>query len=429
MRKPDENFLQICRNGLVWRVHADDAPRLREKIIPSLSQTDQPSGLVLLKETDSRLILKGKPDDVQGSFIVKIFKRHPIKDGVKNLFRSPRGLKEWRVGLTLLRKAIPAPFPIAAGVPRKFSFSRRDYFISQEVVGAQSLADWMEKELFQGSIPFPEKRVIIRTLAAFVRTLHDRGVYSTDLHQGNILIKAAKGKTPRFYLTDFHAIRFPKRLSLRKRVNNLVQLNSFRISMADRLRFLRYYFQEQEGKGISTKNAAREIGAASDKHWKHLWSKRKRRCLRPGRRFEHFAIGKWKGMMGKDRASEELQQLVKNAAFDLAGFRSRNIKEGSRTVIKEVALPNGKESEHLVVKYYNTINILSKLKALFRMSRAERAWIHSHQLVMRGIPTPAPVAFGEKRPWGIRQESIFLTEKIPAAKGSDIFLKKHRHFT
>jgi len=424
LRQPDENLQQFCQDGHVWRVHADDVSRLRERIIPSLFQADQSLGLVLIKETDSRLILKGEPDDVHGSFIVKVFKHHPVKDGVKSLFRSPRSLKEWRVGLTLLKKAIPAPVPIAAGVPQKISFSGRDYFISQEVVGAQSVADWVENELLQGSVPFPEKRVIIRALAVFVRTMHDRGVYSSDLHQGNILIRAPRGQTPRFYLTDFHAIRFRTELRHRERVKNLVQLNSFRVSMADRLRFLKDYYQAEEHKGISIKNAAREIGAASDKHWKHLWNRRKRKCLRPGRRFEHFAVGQWSGMTTRERISEELQQLIKNAAFDLSGFRSRNIKEGSRTVINEVALPKGEELEHLVIKSYNTGGVLSRLKALLRMSRAERAWIHAHQLVMRGIPTPAPVAFGQKGPWGIRQVSIFLTVKIPTAQGSDIFLKE-----
>ena len=129
-------------------------------------------------------------------------------------------------------------------------------------------------------------------------------------------------------------------------------------------------------------------------------------------------------MVRRDRVSEELRRLVENATSNLSGFRSRNIKEGSRTVIKEVALAKGKESEYLLVKFYNTISILSKLNALFRMSRAKRAWIHSHQLVMRGISTPAPVAFGETMLRGIRQESFFLTEKIPAAKGSDVFLKE-----
>jgi len=424
VRRPDEDFQQFFQNGLVWRVQAGNLPRLREKIIPSLSQADQPSGFVLLKETDRRLILKSNPEDEQTAFIVKIFKRHPVKDGVKNLFRSPRSLKEWRVGLALMRKAIQAPIPIAAGVPQKFRFSGRDYFISEEIVGAQSLADWVEKQLFQRSMHFAEKRVLIRTLAAFVRTVHDSGVYSTDLHQGNILIEAGEGATPRFYLMDFHAIRFRNRLSFREKIHNLVQLNSFRFSTADRLRFLKHYCQKETSQDILTRDMAREIGVASERHWKELWRKRKGRALREGKGIERFEIGQWSGMIRKGWNSKEFQQVVKMDAFAASRFSGKKIKEGSRTIITELALTDLQEAESLVVKYYNAISIVSKLETVVRMSRARRAWIHAHQLVMRGIPTPTPIAFGEKKHWGIRQESMFLTKRIPEAQGSDVFLKE-----
>ena len=47
-----------------------------------------------------------------------------------------------------------------------------------------------------------------------------------------------------------------------------------------------------------------------------------------------------------------------------------------------------------------------------------------HNLIMRGIPTLVPVAFGERKRWGILRDCFFVFKKTLEATSGAIFLKK-----
>jgi hypothetical protein len=100
---------------------------------------------------------------------------------------------------------------------------------------------------------------------------------------------------------------------------------------------------------------------------------------------------------------------------------SEGSNESMRAVVKEVSYHDQGTSIALIVRYYKTLNLFRKMKALVRPSQARQAWITGHNLLMRGIPTLLPVAFGEKRCGGIIQESFLITEKAFGAKRSDMF--------
>ena len=424
MPKVDKNFQKVAQGDLSWWIFPQDLKRLKKEITPSRFQVENSPDLHVLKETDTRLVLRGHLGDSKEPFIIKVFNRPRFLDKLKSLFRTPRSHKEWRIGLDLVERDIPTPPLIASGVSRKSGFLRKDYLISREITGAKPLSDWVAENLIQKSTPLSEKRVVIQSLAFFVRKIHDKGVYSSDLHQGNILVQTGKKQLPLFYLIDLHSIRIKRRLTGQERIKNLVQLNDFTISMPDRLRFLKFYFQDEGLNPTSVRKWSRKIGSASFAHWRHLWKKRKRKCLRASKGIEVLSIGPWRGMIRKGYFSEDFAQLLERVAFDFRKSGNKKIKEGSRTLVKEIVGINQKNPEDLILKYYKTPKFLSKMKAVFRTSRARGAWINAHNLLMRGIPTPTPVAFGEKKRWGIVQESFFITEKIPGTTGGDIFLKE-----
>ncbi|MBW1678596.1 MAG: hypothetical protein JRJ08_00380 [Deltaproteobacteria bacterium] len=237
------------------------------------------------------------------------------------------------------------------------------------------------------------------------------------------MIRTEKNKPPVFYLIDLHSIRIKREVTIHNRINNLVQLNNFRISMVDRLRFVKAYLQEGGLKGVSTEDLIRKIASVSSTHWHHLWRKRKRKCLRPRKEVEGWKVDSWTGMVRKAYGSS-LSQVFERMDVNFQGTGSKNIKKTSRSSVKEIVLSPERKSQSLIVKEYKSINLLSRLKAVFRISKARRAWINAHNLLMRGISTPVPVAFGEKKRWGIIRESFFITEKIPEAEASDFYLKE-----
>ena len=93
-----------------------------------------------------------------------------------------------------------------------------------------------------------EKRALIGHVAAFLRTMHSRGVFHGDLHAGNLLI-AESGPM----LVDLDSMRTIARRG-QLTMKNLVRLNrdfleTSGISRTDRFRFLSTYLQHDADRG------------------------------------------------------------------------------------------------------------------------------------------------------------------------------------
>jgi tRNA A-37 threonylcarbamoyl transferase component Bud32 len=63
----------------------------------------------------------------------------------------------------------------------------------------------------------------------------------------------------------------------------------------------------------------------------------------------------------------------------------------------------------IFIKRYNYQSALYALKYLFRSSRGKRTWKASHALLARGVPTPEPIAYAERRRARMLRESFFVT--------------------
>ncbi len=87
----------------------------------------------------------------------------------------------------------------------------------------------------------------------------------------------------------------------------------------------------------------------------------------------------------------------------------------SRNRVGVVPLPttNGGR-RNIFVKEYRQVGV-DKLKSLFIPSKARRAWLGAVGLVERGIPTPLPVAYLERRKKGFVAENCFLSEEVSDA--------------
>ncbi|HPD61559.1 MAG TPA: lipopolysaccharide kinase InaA family protein [Thermodesulfobacteriota bacterium] len=370
----------------------------------------------LKEETNTRLILKGRWDNSSEPLVIKIFKRPYFFDQVKYLFRPPRSRKEWQIAQKLSAMGIATPLPVAYVALRSWRFLRKDIIVFREISDGEPLIHWTESNIIKKAIPFTERKEVIRTLGHFVRRIHDQGIFSKDFHQGNILVKTEPAKPPLFYLVDLHSIQIKKEITRRERIKMLAQFNNFRIPIADRLRFLNAYLQGEEQEEILKKALVKEIGLASFKHWQRLWQKRKKRALRPGKGLKAFEVGPWKGMIRKEE-----KYYLKNI-FPLLYRRSANMKV-TDDVVEEVSLQQEKAND-LVIRYYCRNSLLSSLRSFFQISPAKKTWITMHNLIMRGIPTLVPVAFGERKRWGILRDCFFVFKKTLEATSGAIFLKK-----
>lgn len=86
----------------------------------------------------------------------------------------------------------------------------------------------------------------------------------------------------------------------------------------------------------------------------------------------------------------------------------------NRVGIAKLPLKNGKSVE-VVIKEFHSRG-LQKLKTLFLSSKALKSWQGAVALVGRGIETPFPIAYLEKRKKGFLEQSFFLSERISDIK-------------
>jgi tRNA A-37 threonylcarbamoyl transferase component Bud32 len=414
MKKTEENFLKIKHEGTCWQINLQGLPGFKTEDALSYLGNANLSEDLLLKKTNTRLIVKSKLGDTRYPLIIKVFKRPHLSDQLKYLVRCSRSRKEWKIGRALSQRNISTPTLVACGVSRRFGLLKKDVVITYEVPAAEPLIQWVEKNIIQKPLVLRERNDMITALGHFVRKVHDQGIFSKDFHQGNILIKTEPGTPTLFYLIDLHSMWIKKEITRRDRIKMLAQFNNFRIPIADRLRFLNAYFQGEEQEKILKKALAQEIGLASLIHWQQLWQKRKKRSLRPGKGLETFAVDAWNGMIRKEYYFKKFFQVL----LDKLGT---NMK-GAGSVVKEVFLQE--KAKGLIIRYYNQTGFFSTLRSFFQISPAKRTWFTMHNLIMRGIPTLVPVAFGERKRWGILRDCFLAFEKIPAATSGAIFLKE-----
>jgi serine/threonine protein kinase len=89
-----------------------------------------------------------------------------------------------------------------------------------------------------------DKREFIRLGARALREFHSKKIYHKDLSPKNLLVNTMPNGKLRFYCVDSDSVQFPLRLSLRRRIKNLAQLNGVPtcITTTDKIRFYKEYF-------------------------------------------------------------------------------------------------------------------------------------------------------------------------------------------
>ncbi len=157
-------------------------------------------------------------------------------------FRSLRGA-------AILDKALvrTAP-PVAAVENRVNGILTKSFFISEEIAGAKTVdLYWLENlSAFAVKGRLHHRGEFIRSLASLFHSLHERGIYHNDLKDANILVVSqAMDASLGFYLLDFDGVKIYNRLTERRRIKNLVQLNRTLgryFGRSDKLRFVKNYF-------------------------------------------------------------------------------------------------------------------------------------------------------------------------------------------
>jgi tRNA A-37 threonylcarbamoyl transferase component Bud32 len=184
-------------------------------------------------------------DGAGGAWIYKLDRHRSLIDALKHFFRPSRARRAWRALRRLAAMGFDVPELAACGEKRRGPFLSKSFLVTRAVPGARTLAELLDngEEERRGRAAGPPARQVLALVARTLRRLHDLNVFHPDLNPANFLISPAG----RLVIIDADRARFLRRLSWRRRVKNLSQLNAHlerRLSLGERLRLLRLYAPE-----------------------------------------------------------------------------------------------------------------------------------------------------------------------------------------
>jgi len=163
---------------------------------------------------------------------VKLFYNERLRAKFRTALGLAKGRRAYRNGLRLHRVGVNCPGMLGYAEQRP---------IGPAMVITELIEDGLRLDHWASRHPVAHQDVI--ALACYLRNMHDHGVSHVDLSPRNILIRRA-GTEPHYLLLDYEDARFTRRLSRRKRLNNLHHLHERVVKLVSprvRLRFLRAY--------------------------------------------------------------------------------------------------------------------------------------------------------------------------------------------
>lgn len=189
--------------------------------------------------------------------VVKLFEEDGPVDAVERLLLGSAAARAAR-GIGRMKAAgFDAPVLVAVLETPLLRAARRS------VLATLAVSDGERADRAWDDLAAAERPLFAASLGAYVRALHQRGVYPQDLWVTNLLASRAEAGW-RFVLVDLDRVRVYRRLSWRRRRKNLVQIERSLGRRADegqRIAFLRSYLGARGAAEIARIGA--EIAAAA----------------------------------------------------------------------------------------------------------------------------------------------------------------------
>jgi tRNA A-37 threonylcarbamoyl transferase component Bud32 len=163
--------------------------------------------------------------------------------GVADRIRGSRAARALRGAELLERAGFAHPRPVAALEWRSLGAIQTSYVLNEKLADARILSLFA---LTDGR-DFRRRKWISERLARELRRLHEAGLYTRDLQETNLML-AAKGDEIVVYFVDLEDFRRAHRVSLRRRILNLVHLDRSIGRFVSRSQRLRFFYNYLGGK-------------------------------------------------------------------------------------------------------------------------------------------------------------------------------------
>jgi len=400
---------------LVVREFADVLPRL------DLERARRPEALGAeehVKDNTVRTVMRladpARPDGP--GLYVKRYKFRSRAERLKHLLLPTKPRVEWRACRALRRAGIPTCDVLAIAVRRRWGLAREGFLVSREVAGAVSLPAFLRERTTEAD----EARALIDELADLTVRLARAGLYHSDYHAGNLLIRPDAPPGERLFVVDQHSIH--RRRPTRRRLLGMLAMLTRSLDLpgasADDpepllAAFLRHWRGLEEAPAeLVARWSGRLARVRRRQHRRHMRS-RTRRCLVESSLFTIETAGGFRVHRRRDfplRAALDAVWRHTDAVRD-ARPGDGVLHKGRRTEVTvcrcdavppfdrgQPAPPRMLKQGNVCVKSFRRDSLVERLKDVMRLrSRALTMWVAARGFRVRGVPAARSFALLESR--------------------------------
>jgi hypothetical protein len=182
-----------------------------------------------------------------------------------SFFCASAGLRSLFGAALLLEERYATAPPVAAVEYRRWGVLTKSYYVSEEIAGAKTIADYWRDDLLaqKGIAGYLRRRAVLKSLACLLKSLHEKRIYHNDLKAANILALDAGAATEDiFNLIDLQGVRRCSYLSRRRRIKNLAQINRTlgnQLTQVEKLFFMKAYLGDRFSDQRKTRHLVRSI--------------------------------------------------------------------------------------------------------------------------------------------------------------------------
>lgn len=153
-------------------------------------------------------------------FVVKRYEHLTLFNKfIYGILRQSKAERAYRHAIRLRQFGIGTPEEVAFLEIRRYGVLQASYFVS---LYSDYLPLWPVAEQYSQN---PELSPVLDALAKFLFSMHSAGVLHKDLNIGNLLYKCSDHDQYHFQVIDTNRMQFRKKLSTRRRLDNMRRLS------------------------------------------------------------------------------------------------------------------------------------------------------------------------------------------------------------
>jgi tRNA A-37 threonylcarbamoyl transferase component Bud32 len=333
-----------------------------------------------------------------GAVFVKHFKVPSWREILRQWVRRGKGRNEGKRAVRLARIGVPTITPIALGEQRRRKFLFENYLVTPEIPGTVPLDEFLENRLphLPATIRPRVKREVGRRIAELTARIHEAGFLHQDFHPGNLLVGTDAEGRIQLAMIDLDALRVRNVVTWRDAEANLAMLNhSFwlRSDRTDRHRFLVDYLNARTGPKPDVAGLARRIETATREWAERLWRRWGKRCRGSNKYFQAYRGSEAQGVAANTLDPAVVRSLMDDLDAPFHHPETTILKSSRTTTVAELTLPVDGKPTRVIYKRFNRKKWLDPILAIFRPTRAWRAWQAGQHLASRALPTPQNLAY------------------------------------